>query len=96
MAFPLIPGSDPESAILTKDIWTKVAAGVNIARITNQADADQILWMTYNLPATADPTDLTVPLFDLSDAENEFADGVTARDIYVYPVAEDAKILVEA
>ena len=96
MAFPLTPGSDPFSDTLTKDIWTKVAAGVNIAKITNQANADQLLWMTYNLPATADPIDLTVPLFSLSDAENKFEDGVTARDIYVYPVDKDAKILVEA
>jgi hypothetical protein len=96
MALPATPGSNPQSATLTKDVWTLVAQGVNAARIHNNFGATLPVWYTYVTTAGAAPTDLTGVKWPFNSATIEFADTIQARDLYLYPVGDTAAITVEA
>lgn len=96
MAFPLTQGSNPESGTLTKDGWRLVAQAVNTAKVNNDFGADQIVYVTYVNTGDAAPVGLNVPKWKIPSDFVQFDDGITARDIYVYPVDADAAVTVEA
>jgi|WetSurMetagenome_2_1015567.scaffolds.fasta_scaffold23308_4 hypothetical protein len=96
MALPIAPGSNPESATLTKDAWTKVAAGVNAAVIHNNFGSNTLVWYTYKTTGDTAPSGLTGVKWPFNGDKIEFADSVQARDLYLYPVGETADITVEA
>jgi len=96
MALPATPGSDPQKATLTKDVWTLVAQAVNVAKINNNFGANKTVWFTYVKTGNAAPTNLTGVKWPFSDAVLTFTDNVTARDLYLYPVGETADVTMEA
>ena len=96
MALPLTAGSLPETATLIKDTWTKVASNVNICKIYNYFEADQVVWATYVNVDGAAPIGITGIEDKIPEDYAQFEDGVTARDVYAYAVGANADIKVEA
>lgn len=97
MAFPLIPGDNPETEIVTADQWNLVAQGVRAAKVHNLYQSEQLAYITYLKAGEAAPITLeSVPYWKIPESYAEFKDSITPRDLYVYPVSTDAKITVEA
>ena len=96
MALPLIQGSNPETAILTKDIWIMYAQNVNSAKIHNRFAATQIVWITNVLTGQPAPIDLSLPKWKIPSGYDQFNDIISARDLYAYAVDEDAEVTVKA
>lgn len=94
MALPKTTGSNPESATLTKDVWTLIAQNVNACKISNKNSAIDAWWTYKNYGENA-PTDLTVPKWKIGEDELLFQDGITARDVYVYPIGANMTIEIE-
>lgn len=96
MAFPVTPGSNPETETILKDGWRIVAQNVLLATINNEASANIIIYLTYVNTGEAAPSGLDIPKWKLSDDCNKFDGAGTARDVYLYAVDFDAQITMEA
>lgn len=96
MALPLTQGSNPESAILTKDIWIMYAQNVNTAKIHNNFAATQTVWLTNVITGGPAPEGLSIPKWKLYEGYDQFNDAMSARDLYAYALDKDAEVTVEA
>jgi hypothetical protein len=95
MAFPITEGSNPETETLPADQWTLVASGVLQATISNLYNANQLVYFTYALTTDPAPADLTIPFWTLADDYDKFDGARVPRNLYIYPVAKTAKIMLE-
>ena len=97
MAFPITKGSDPITETILADQWTKVATAVDLAKITNLSKNKPIIYFYYTATATpVVPADLNVEKEILSNDYDDFNGAGTDRELYLYPIGEDAKIRMEA
>jgi len=96
MAFPLIPGSNPETETIDADSWTLVAQGVKASKVHNDYQGSERAYITYVTTGDPAPVGFNVPKWKIPESYAEFEDSITPRDIYVYPQNVPAKITVEA
>lgn len=95
MPLPLVPGDVPEDVTVNQGVWTKAFSAVKNATITRNFLRDNTLWITYVNVGAAAPVGLLVPKWQVLDTVN-FSDGLTARDVYLYPVEGNFSVFVEA
>ena len=96
MAIPLTVGGKLTDETITKDQWNLAFENVNYAMMEKLFNSNQDVWVTYINPLIESaPTDLTVPKYSLTNII-EFKDGATLRNIYIYPVSENATIRLSA
>jgi hypothetical protein len=84
--------ADPSVVALTKDVWTKAATNINVARFNIKISKANVVYQTYRMTGNPAPTDLSdaVPVLDNEVAFN-VANGI---DVYFQPAREDSSVIV--
>jgi hypothetical protein len=96
MAIPLTIGGALTEEVITKDQWNLAFENVNFATMEKVFNSSQSVWVTFINPLLESaPVGLNIPKYSLT-TDIEFKDGVTLRNIYIYPVGEDAKVRLSA
>ena len=97
MSLPLTQGSNPESTILPADTFVLICSEVSTARITNEFQAGQLVWLIYTKILDDAPTDLNAhEKIKIPAGWAQFENGADVSNIYAYAVDDDAKIRIDA
>lgn len=96
MAFPITVGANPTTEEFPADQWSLGIQNINSCGLGKAFGSDQIVYYTYIASGGGAPSGLDITKWKIDECGVSFTDGTTKRDIYIYPVGENAKIELEA